>query len=300
MENIEFYRNRNLGERLSVAGEFIRREWKILYKLILIPAIPLALVVGYFQHNFFSDYFDFIGNLYSGNGNLYGMVGFMGLFLLASLLITLVLTAISGAVMSRYEEGLLTKETTLKDLKRKIFSNMNNLFFVGLTTMFLFVLAIVVFFLIIIMPAYILPGAAAAIIGILLLFIVLFAILPPLSLVFYPALFQNASVWQSIGKGFRLGFKNWSSTFVILIIVGLITGAISLILQLPYTIFLTVQKIQHWDLDIVSYALSCLSSIGSAFVMPLSFIFLAFQYFSITEKDENISLLSKIEEFDNL
>jgi hypothetical protein len=122
------------------------------------------------------------------------------------------------------------------------------------------------------------------------------AVLPPLYLVRFPAFFQEASTMDSIRKGFRLGFKSWGTTFLTILIVGLVSGVISAILGLPYIIWLIIGG----QSEIVSYVLSCLLSLGTAFVAPLTFVFLAFQYFSVAEQTEGISLQSKIEEFDNL
>ena len=47
-ERIEFYKNRSIGERFSVAIDFLKQNWKALYKNILIGGLPLAIIMGYF------------------------------------------------------------------------------------------------------------------------------------------------------------------------------------------------------------------------------------------------------------
>jgi len=119
--------------------------------------------------------------------------------------------------------------------------------------------------------------------------------MPPLYLVRFPALFQEESTMGSIKKGFRLGFKSWGTTFVTILVVGIVSGIISGVLGLPLILYA-----YFGTSEIISYVLSCLMSLGTAIVTPLAFVFFAFQYFSVAEQSEGISLQSKIEEFDNL
>jgi hypothetical protein len=143
---------------------------------------------------------------------------------------------------------------------------------------------------------------------IFLVIIAVFIVIPSLSIIYYPAYFQQASTFESIKKGFSLGFKNWGSTFGTLFIAGLLSGVVSVILQMPlqgYIMFQSISTLNNSSVSIgnngvLVYALSLLSSLSSVITLPFIFIFLAFQYFSITEKEEGTSLQSKIDEFENL
>jgi len=135
---------------------------------------------------------------------------------------------------------------------------------------------------------------------VLIVFLLIFgliAVLPPLSLIIFPSLFRGASVWESISKGLGIGFKNWGSTFGVLFIVGLMSVVVSYLLELPPQFWMLFHPGQT---GVVLYLLTILSSLASVFVTPFLFVFLAFQYFSITEKEEGISLQNKVDEFDNL
>jgi hypothetical protein len=212
--------------------------------------------------------------------------------MLISFILTIVLFATIGATMSRYDEGLLTTNVTLKDLMHKILSNSKKVVLVMLAVFLLSIaLSITAIILFAIFPVFL-----KVIFGILLFFGIM-AVIPTLFLILYPALFQDVPTWKSIIKGVTLGFKNWGSTFVIIMIIGIATTVISMIFQMPYSIWLALNPLKS---GIVSYLLITLSTLGSVIIMPVSFIFLAFQYFAITEKEEGISLQSKINEFDNL
>jgi len=215
------------------------------------------------------------------------------MYVLVTLLSGLALSAMSGAIMSRYEEGLLNEETNLSDLTDKIVLNMGKLFMIGLAVILTGIVAIIVLVLIVAILAKI-----SAFLSVLVAIVAVFAIIPPLYLIRFPALFQGASTMESFKKGIRIGFKSWGSTFLMIIIAGMASYVISMFFGLPYLI---------WNLfnignepGVLSYILSGFASLSTAFVTPLIFVFLAFQYFSVVEKIEGISLQSKVEEFDNL
>jgi len=125
-----------------------------------------------------------------------------------------------------------------------------------------------------------------------------FSIVPALYLVRFPALFQGASTMESIKKGVRLGFKSWGTTMLMIIIIAVAAYVVTLIFSLPFAIWNTF-NIGN-EPGILSYTLSGISWLGTAFVTPLTFVFFAFQYFAVVDKVEGISLQSKVEEFDNL
>lgn len=297
MNKIEFYKNRDLGERFSASAEFIRQNWKVMYKIILIPAIPLALLQGYFQQGFVSNYLANLSKVFSGGSitemnNLYGNGG-VWMYFLMTLLFSLVLSAMSGAIMSRYEDGLLSNETKLKDLSNKIFSNMGKLILIGLSLILIAIVVVIILVLMIFIMAMM-----SKILAFLIAFAVIIAVFPPLYLIRFPALFQGESTFKSIRKGFVLGFKNWGTTFLMILILGIVSYVISLIFAIPSAIW-TITHIGD-SAGVVANILSSFSSLGSAFVTPFVFVFMAFQYFSVAEKAEGISLQAKIEEFDNL
>ena len=297
MDKIEFYKNRSLGERFSASAEFIRQNWTVMYKIILIVAIPLALLQGYYQQNYMSAYLGNISRILSGGdaatmNHLFSNSG-IWIYLLVSILFMITLSAMSGAILSRYEEGLLGKETTLNDLGNQILTNMGKLFAVVCAVILMGIVAVIILAMILVLFSKI-----STFLTFLIAFIAIIAIIPPLYLVRFAALFQKASTMESVKKGLQLGFKNWGSTFVMMLIIGIASYVISLIFGLPYAIW-NIFNIGSSP-GIVSYILSGISSLGTAFVTPLTFVFFAFQYFSIVEKTEGISFQSKIEEFDHL
>lgn len=217
-------------------------------------------------------------------------MGSNSLYSLLAGLLSLYIYGMSGALMSRYQEGFLTNETKFKDLSSKMFSNMGKMFLVGLV---LFLITIVVIFLLAFIMGLTIASGSDTIMIILMVvfFAAIFVLIPPLALSYFAAIYQGAGIWESIKKSFRLGFKYWGSTILVMIVIGIITAVISWIFELP--LFFARG-------GIIGYILALFASLGTLVATPITFVFLSFQYFSIVEKEEGISLQSKVEEFDDL
>ena len=302
MGKIEFYKNRSLGDRFSASAQFIRQNWLVFFKNIIIPAIPIVLIQAFFSMRYSGFLSSLLGNLrnmenldYMNNMMSPSYMGSALLLGLLSFILMLYMYAMSGSLMSYYNEGLLTKETKFKELSGKMFSNMGKMFLVMLL---LIVIIFVVFFILALLMAAVMSSNSGimAVIFMIIMFAAIFAIMPPVALSYFPAFFQGAGVWGSIKKGIGLGFKNWGSTFATIFIAGIITAIISYIFGLPYQLWIMFSG----GSGIIGYILALISTIGTLLVTPLTFVFLAFQYFSIVEKEEGISLQSQVDEFDDL
>lgn len=297
MEKIEFYKNRSLGDRFSASAQFIRQNWTVFFKNIIIPAIPIVLILAYCLMDYAGSFSTIFKSLISGNmtdieslASTFSNMGSNSLYSLLAGLLSLYIYGMSGALMSRYQEGLLTNETKFKDLSSKMFSNMGKIFLVGLV---LFLITIVVIFLLAFIMGLTIASGSDTIMIILMVvfFAAIFVLIPPLALSYFAAIYQGAGIWESIKKSFRLGFKYWGSTILVMIVIGIITAVISWIFELP--LFFARG-------GIIGYILALFASLGTLVATPITFVFLSFQYFSIVEKEEGISLQSKVEEFDDL
>jgi len=118
MNKIEFYKNRDLSGRLSAAAEFLRQNWKVLYKNILIIAIPLVIAMGFFQVNYFSEYINSLDSIVQGNFNIFSNFNFVNILItfLLSVVLYLSLYSITAAIMNSYEVDLLN-ETPMTKIK---------------------------------------------------------------------------------------------------------------------------------------------------------------------------------------
>jgi hypothetical protein len=290
-KKIEFYKNRSIGERFSAAIDFLKQNWKVLYKNIVIFALPLMLVSAYFMQY----YMRFVQGLPLGN---FSYVLETIAFVLASMLLSVVLYSITGTIIIKYENEELTEESGWNDLGSTFLS------LAGKTVKIIFI-TIVCIILIVLIPLIVggltsFSSSLAIIITILFVLLILggtIALMPSLTLLLFPAYFSEASTFGSITEAFKLGFKNWGSLFVAILLAGIVLVIISTIFSLPYQILAFISPGQ---VGLLSFIFATIAQLGTLLITPAMIVIFAFQYFSITEKEKGISLQSKVADFENL
>jgi len=291
---IEFYKNRGIGERLSVAFNFLKQNWKALYKNILIGGLPLAIIMGYL-----------LAEVYTArtilNFDLPHFFLFYALLIFVSFLDTVYLYSMTGAVLHQYERNQLTESTGWNDLKDTFFK------FAGKTAL-IFLLVFIPIIFIIVIPAVFLGFTTAFAshvpeFAVIILFFALFLMAgfivfaPFISMLYFPAYFSGKTVWESIKTSFVLGFKDWGSLFLAIMLLGIVFYIIYMIFYVPLIVS-SLFSIGY--LSIFSYIFATLSAIGMLLSYPVMIVVFAFQYFSIVEKEEGVSLQSRLDDFENL
>jgi hypothetical protein len=285
-EKIEFYKNRTIGERFSAAADFLKQTWKVLLINLSIVGIPLAIILGYsMQHSRELTYSDF--------GNFSTLLTQNGWYYLATFVTYVILYAITGAIMIQYEKGELHSDTRWRDLSSTVFSIIGKTLKISLI-LFLF-LALIAFLFGFIFSALNFLGILLFLLFLLIL-AAIFLLLPFFTILYYPAYFKGASSWQSIKIAFTLGLRNWGSIFVAIILCSILLFIVSAIFVVPYTLITLLPG----KPGLISFIFAIVSSLGTIITTPVCFVIFAFQYFSITEKEEGVSLHSHIDEFDNL
>ena len=299
MERIEFYKNRSLSERFSASIDFLKQNWKVFYKNILIGAIPLAIFIG-----FFAQYYEkaWLTKIYSGGTAVPNLL-FIFLYFVLMIILMIYLNAMPGAILKKYGEGKLTSSTGWGDLTGTMFS----LF--GKTFAIFFILWIIIILIVAMIAGLIIMlfsgitsggGAFAFILGMISVVIALgfiFIFAPFLALAPYPAYFSGVGNWKSIKIAFGMGFRNWGSIIVTLLLAGISIYVITIIFAIP-SIFATM--LSPGEITFLTFISSFLIFLGEILTYPVMFVFIAFQYFSIVEKEQGISLQSKVSEFENL
>jgi len=298
MERIEFYKNRSLSERFSASIDFLKQNWKVLYKNVLIGALPLAIIGGFFMQYYQQLSF---GNIYSSRTfpNLF----FISLYFVVIIIMVIYVNAMTGAVLKKYGEEKLTSSTGWGELSGTMFSLFGKTFLIGLILwgIVLIVIAIIAGLIIMLFSGISSGGGAFAfIIGMISVFIALgfiFIFAPFLSLAPYPAYFSGAGIWESIKIAFGMGFRNWGNVIVTLLLAGIAMYIIAMIFSIPNVI---VTLFSRGEVTVLTFIFSFIALLGNILTYPIMFIFIAFQYFSIVEKEQGVSLQSKVSEFENL
>jgi hypothetical protein len=310
VNRIEFYKNRSIGERFSAAIDFLKQNWKVLYKNIIFGGLPLALILAYFlarQQSYTSS--SFLGSLSgSFSSGIAGIIINMALLYIFMFLNIIYLYSMTGAILLHYDRNKLTETTGWSDLQTTFFQ------LAGKTVLISLVVFIPVVIIVTLVAAIFgfsfsafSPGGAQAL-SVLVLVLVIFlfigaliALAPPLTIIYYPAYFSGKSIMESVKIAFKLGFQNWGSLFVAILLVGLVSMIISVIFSMPLQLTSYLSMFAKINVSfIVSYILGILSAAGTLLLYPVMFLIFAFQYFSIVEKEEGISLQSQVSDFENL
>jgi hypothetical protein len=291
-QKIEFYKRRSVGEVLSAAADFLRQNWKILYKNILIIGVPLAILQGIFLRNYVA-----ITLTATFNGLFF--LNALAVFIVF-LLLSLFLYSITATIINRYGEGTLTENAKWVDLKEEVYSYAGKTFLIG-------VLLFIAIFVLSIFAGIIIGGMAAfsAVVAVVFTIIIVglfIAFAPGLSLILFPAYFHGETAWSSFTTGISLGFRHWGTTFLVLLVSGIVTAVFSVVLSVPFQLWQSFNLLFPAGVIgmIISYIFAILSSLAGLISIPVLLVFLSFQYFNVVEKEEGVSVQSGVDEFDNL
>ena len=291
LERIEFYKNRDIGERFSAAIDFLKQNWKVLYKNILLGGLPLAIISGIlmtWQTHYMSTTYDIVNTslLYIPSS----IVSFITMVYIYSM---------TGAVLLHYDRNQLTESTGWSDLKGT-FSR-----FAGKTTLISLIVYMPVIIIAAIFAVFFIAFLESASDGgmalSLFLFIIFFlgvfiAFAPSLVMLYFPSYFSEKTIGESIRTSFTLGVKNWGSLFVAIILTGIIFTIVYMVFSVPYAVVSMFSP----RVNTITYILATLSTMGILLTYPIMFLIFAFQYFSIVEREEGVSLQSQMSEFENL
>ncbi len=304
-KKIELYKKRKLSEVLADSMNFIQYNAKAIFKNLALVSLPFAVVAAYFSKYQASSAFSsaFLGmNGIASDTFLTGILVYMLVVIIAHS----VIYGTCASMMRKYESEELTAKTRLSDLSTDLLP-------FSLKTLALFLIVFTVAILIIFLVAFAFLSVLNVRSWVILLLIVLFfTMIVPLSMVFFPMYFKNISIWASFSEGIRIGLKKWGSTFVVLLVGSLFIWLMSMFLSVPYYIALFLQGILGTNAiditgsgsflitDIIMYVGSFIMVYGTFLVTPFIFVPLAFQYCRIREEEEGVSMESEIDHFDEI
>lgn len=274
---IVLLQQRDFGQKINATFEFVIQNFKPLMLALLYIAGPPALIGGFFMGSYQSnilgiqkqilggDSSDFpFSAVYEMGGSVLILTVFLGIASVAASLVV-------NAYMLEYEEGNrnITPEIVWNRLKNYIGRG------IGYSiVMVLFALAATLFF--------ILPGIYVSV---------------TLSLMYMVMMRENLDLGDTFRRCFYLIQDKWWSTFGLLIIVGIISGIIGYIFQIP-TLIVTVTsffKIGDGMNDIWMTIGGVISTVGSVLVRSLVLVAVVFQYYNLVERREGSGIISAID-----
>ena len=267
---IEFRKVRDFGGLLNVTFDYIKKNFKVLFKSNLLISAPFILLAGVFLGIYQSSMFNFTSD------NVLPQIGIPFLlsmvFLFLSYFVITVVTYSHLLVYMQSETGTIDIDDIWQTVKKNffmiLFTGIGNTVVVGFGFIFL-----------------IIPGVYLAI---------------ALSLIFIVRLEEGLGFVAAIKRCTKLISGNWWFTFGLLIVVGIIQGFLQYILYLPnyivmfFTVFTGVNS-ESSGLNRILYIFSSIiSSFGSLLYM-ISTISISFHYYNLVERKEAPGLLQQIE-----
>ena len=267
---IEFRKVRDFGGLLNVTFDYIKKNFKVLFKSNLLISAPAILLAGVFMGLYQSSMFNFTDY---PDLALIGIPFLLAIFfMIISYLIITVVTYSHLMIYKQTEEGIFDIEAVWRMVKKNFFK----ILFTGIG----YTIAVGLGFIFLIIPGVYLSVA--------------------LSFIFIVRLEEGLSFFDAINRCTKLVSGNWWFTFGLIIVVGIIQGFIQYILYVPNYIvmfFVTFTGInsESSSLSRTLYIISSIiSSLGYLFSV-ISTIAIAFQYYNLVERKEAPGLLQQIE-----
>ncbi|WP_274972713.1 hypothetical protein [Bacteroides fluxus] len=304
---IALYVKRSFGEKLGASFDFIKEHWKLLLKFSTYLLLPLCLVQALSLNGLTQGILawgDAAGGAsgYNEAALPLGLMSYYGLYLLLYMVGTVLLTSLVYAVVRAYQErdGCL-EGMTLGVLKPLLLRNVRQLVLVILLGILLLVFA----------------GLALGFISklfsssVLLLVLCFMVLALPLALWAPVCLFEDISVADALVKSYRLGLATWGGILSMMIVMGLVAAILQGVTMLPWYIGLAIKTIftaaesgsaavNSAGYDFVLYLLAIVQGFGTYLAMIFTLVGLAYQYGHASEKLDNVTVESDIDNFDKL
>lgn len=305
---IAMYVKRPFGEKLNVSFDFIKENWKQLFKYSTYLILPVCLIQAANFSGMMGSMANFSATQAAGGGAVNPMETFGISFalnyagvVLFSLLGGLLLTSLIYTMVRLYNEReeRLTG-ITFKDIKPLLLHNAKRLFLMGVVCTFLLLFAMIFIILLMALSPFTL----------IITFPLLIAFVIPLALMPSIYLFEDVKLIEAFKKTFRLGFATWGGVFLIMLVMGIVAGVLQTIVSIPWYVIYIVKMVFSMSdggeasssigLNFVQYLFSILMLYGSYLSAIFTIVGLAYQYGHASEVVDSITIESDIDNFDKL
>jgi hypothetical protein len=303
----DFWKERDFGAKISATFEFISAHWRPLGKCLLYFVLPGALLMGIglglFTNSMYNQMGDTMGGRTTGWHSTVGgpstspfgsfNIGGMVLGMIASLVSFLLLVgSVYGYLRARLHLPAATPITPAvvwAEIKSRLGRMLLVIVLVGVAYVAVVGGAVAVIAL------FARSGSGAVfsgVVGVPLIFCLVIYLAIVLSL-FFPVLwFEEGNVFTTVARCFQLIKGRWWATFGLLVVVGIIQGAMSFVFIIPqYAVM--IGKMMHvpgLSSDVLGLVAQCIYAVGIMFTYTVPLLALAFQYFHLAEQKEGWGL----------
>lgn len=306
---IPLYQTRTFSEKFSATFDFMRQNWRVFLRLSLYLWLPLSLVQSIFLNSYYSQMF---ASVLTGNAQAdlpWGVLACLGV---VSLFSYIMIWAVTYGVMLKYEQGDGDlSQLTLRDFWPLIWRNIGRTALVLTAYLLLYAAFMVAVVLLSVLVAATQFGPMAF--GIILLVIAaMVALAPPICL--FPAIYlleDDGTLWGSLRKGFRYGFKTWGGLFALLFVFGVLVYAVCSILMSPSLIMTALKSTLFpatftgsgalpFLYTIVQDVIVIIGNFAAWLVMPLPLVAIGFHYGHAAETLDGVTVDDEIDHFEAL
>jgi len=287
---IELRELRDFGQKFNAVFTFVQSNFKSFFKVIGLTVGPLTLIGGFFFGLFYTNIFAITGMTNSGDSmNVLSMMSnlIISYFFLGIASLWMMIAVYS--FMAEYESGNenITIEAVWKRGKSKILPT------IGFS--FLSLLAIGFFVGIFAL----LPGSHALwiFLRVMIILVGVLYVLFSLTLVVPNMVIEDAGLFESIERSFKLIKGKWWSTFGLFAVMNMVASFSTVVFAIPFYIALIVKIVLHTSGgDTLTVIGSCILFLGSFLMTTLPTLAIGFQYFNLVERKYGTGLLKKIDQ----
>jgi hypothetical protein len=268
---IEFRKVRDFGGILNVTFEYIRKNFKLLFKSNLLIAGPAILLAGVFMGMYQSSMFNFA---YDKDIQSVGIPFLLSVFFsIVSYIIIIIVTYSHLVIYKTSETGQFDVEDVWQIFKKNFFM----IFFTGIG----YAVIVTFGFLLLVVPGIYLSIA--------------------LSLIYIVRLEERVGFFDAVSRCTDLIKGNWWFTFGLIFVVGLIQGFLMYALYIPNYIVMFFVAFSGMNSESAGihntlYILSSIISSLGALLYTVGTIAIAFQYYNLVERKEAPGLFAQIDE----
>ena len=241
-----FFCRRSFSEKFNDTTSFITANWRVLLKMIAIVLLPMCAIQALNVNGLISAVYGTASGGDSTQDVVTGLLLNYGSLMVFGLVATAMLISIVYGLMRLYHStdsegsplhpGL--NAMTIAQFRPYLMGQMRPAWkSIGAMTLIGIVMLVLFVALAACAAAVFESDESVGVVIVLLLYVSLFALLPPLAMVVPAFSFDNVGFFNGMRRGIVYGFKTWRGVIAVTFVFGLIISLVSGFLSLPWMVF---------------------------------------------------------------